>query len=185
MKRLAGCLVVSLVASAAVWVGCRDDLGDETLPLLVIDDAAVLGVGSADGGMPDAGSGSGTGIDAPGVPDAGSDSGTVVDAPGVPDAGSGEGGPPDAGSDAGLGGDAYGGGGGTDDGGTTTTDGGGRPDARRGPEIDPVDRTSFYACAGGPGSAGVEVGLPIGLALAIAVRRRRRWRQAGSPDRAP
>jgi hypothetical protein len=125
MRRLAGCLVVSLLASAAAWVGCRDDLGDETLPLLA---------------------GSGT--------------------------------------DAGVGGDAYGGGG-SDDGGGATDDGGGRPDARRGPQIDPIDRTSFYACAGGPASAGVEVGLPIALALAIAVRRRRRWRQAGAPDRAP
>jgi len=183
MRRLAGCLVVSLLASAAAWSGCRDDLGDEALPLLVgggtaaldaivvLDDAVVLadGSGSGEGGIPDA--------------------------PGGIDAGSGEGGIPDApsGIDAGTGGDAYGGGtidgavdGATDDSGDATDDGGGgRPDARRGPEIDPIDRTSFYACAGGPGSAGLEVGLPIGLALAIAVRRRRRWRQAGSPDRAP
>jgi hypothetical protein len=198
MRRLAGCLVVSLLASAAAWVGCRDDLGDEALLLLpgsgtdagmggdaygggsgvpdavvAIDDAAVPGDGSGEGGIPDADSGSGMGSDAA-----------------IPDAGSGEGGP---GSDAGMGGDADGGGAGSDDGGGSgsddgggaTDDGGGRPDARRGPAIDPIDRTSFYACAGGPASAGVEVGLPIALALAIAVRRRRRWRQAGSPDRTP
>jgi hypothetical protein len=199
MRRLAGCLVVSLLASAAAWSGCRDDLGDEALPLLVgggtaaldaivvLDDAVVLtdGSGSGEGGIPDA----------PGEIDAGSGEGGIPDAPGGIDAGSGEGGIPDApsGIDAGTGGDAYGGGtidgavdGATDDSGDATDDGGGgRPDARRGPEIDPIDRTSFYACAGGPGSAGLEVGLPIGLALAIAVRRRRRWRQAGSPDRAP
>jgi hypothetical protein len=77
-----------------------------------------------------------------------------------------------------------GGGGGTDDGDGGVTDGAGRPGARRGPEIDPIDRTSFYACAGGPASAGAEVGLPIALALAIAVRRRRRWCATGSLDRA-
>ncbi len=204
MRRLAGCLVVSLLASAAAWVGCRDDLGDETLLLLAgsatdaggsgvpdavvaIDDAAVLVDGFVEGGVPDAGSGEGGVPDAT-VPDAGSGEGGVPDAAvpdaAVPDAGSGEGGPPDAAIDAGVGGDAYGGGG-SGDGGGTTDDGGGRPDARRGPEIDPAGRTSFYACAGGPASAGIEVGLPIALALAIAVRRRRRWRQAGSPDRAP
>jgi len=215
MRRLAGCLVVSLLASAAAWGGCRDDLGDEALPLLVgggtaaldaivvLDDAVVLadGSGSGEGGIPDApgeidaGSGEGGIPDAPGGIDAGSGEGGIPDAPGGIDAGSGEGGIPDApsGIDAGTGGDAYGGGtidgavdGATGDSGDATDDGGGgRPDARRGPEIDPIDRTSFYACAGGPGSAGLEVGLPIGLALAIAVRRRRRWRQAGSPDRAP
>jgi hypothetical protein len=219
MRRLAGCLVVSLLASAAAWVGCRDDLGDETLLLLAgsatdaggsgvpdavvaIDDAAVLVDGFVEGGVPDAGSGEGGvpdatvpdagsgegGVPDAAVPDAGSGEGGVPDAAvpdaAVPDAGSGEGGPPDAAIDAGVGGDAYGGGG-SGDGGGTTDDGGGRPDARRGPEIDPAGRTSFYACAGGPASAGIEVGLPIALALAIAVRRRRRWRQAGSPDRAP
>jgi len=172
MRRLAGCLVVTLLASAAAWVGCRDDLGDETLPLagigvldaiVVLDDAAV-------------------------IPDAGSGGEVSIDAAVILDAGSGEPGP---GSDA-LGGDAYGGGGidgggGTDDGGGGVPDDGGvgRPDARRGLGLDPNDRTSFYACAGGPASAGAEVGLPIALALAIAVRRRRRWSQAGAPDRAP
>jgi hypothetical protein len=215
MRRLAGCLVVSLLASAAAWVGCRDDLGDEALPLLagsdvpdaivILDDATVIADGSGEGGIPDAGSGGEVSIDAAVIIDAGSggevsiDAAVIVDAGSggevsidaavIVDAGSGEPGP---GSDTGLGGDAYGGGstdagGGTDDGGGGTPDdgGGGRPDARRGLGLDPTDRTSFYACAGGPASAGLEVGLPIGLALAIAVRRRRRWRQAGAPDRAP
>jgi hypothetical protein len=199
MRRLAGCLVVSLLASAAAWVGCRDDLGDETLPLLAGSgtDAGVGGDAYGGGsGVPDAivvvddvGIGEGSGSDAA-VQDAGIGEGSGSDAA-VQDAGIGEGSGSDAGSasDAGVGGDAYGGGGsndgGSDDGGGDTDAGGGRPDARRGPEIDPTDRTSFYACAGGPASAGIEVGLPIALALAIAVRRRRRWRQAGSPDRAP
>lgn len=223
MRRLAGCLVVSLLASAAAWVGCRDDLGDEALPLLVgagtdagvggdaygggtvgpdaivtADDARVLADGSGEGGPPDADAGSGIGSDGPGAPDADSGSGGGSDAGGMSDGGGtdsgaldagggGEGGMPDGGSDGGSGsgdgGSGSDGGGGNDGGGMTASDAAGRPDARRGPELDPVDRTSFYACTGGPASAGLEVGVPIALALAIAVRRRRRWRAAGSPDR--
>ena len=210
MKRLAGCLVVCLLASAAAWVGCRDDLGEELLPLAVgsATDAAGLGGdaygggsafdalpvtdGSGEGGVPDAGEGgvpdappdAGSGVpDAPpdagsGVPDAGSG---VPDAP--PDAGSGEGGVPDARPDAsGDGAPPDGGDGdGDGDGGDGVADAAGRPDARRGPTLDTIDRTSFYACAGGPASAGLEVGLPIALALGIAVRRRRRWQRTRPP----
>ena len=183
MRRLAGCLVVSVIASAAAWVGCRDDLGDEDLSLV-----AGSGTVGLDAIVVSDDVGSGAGSDAAVVPDTGGDGPMGSDAP-IADAGSGEGGP---GSDGGVGGDAYGGGtdartdGGTDGGGGIDDDGGGgRPDARRGAEIDSLDRTSFYACAGGPASAGLEVGLPIGLALAIAGRRRRRWRPAGTPDRAP
>src|SRR5215468_10233409 len=104
MRRLAGCLVVSLLASAAAWVGCRDDLGDEDLLLagsgtaapdaiVVIDDAVVLADGSG-GAVPDAGSGS-AGPDAIVVID---DAVVLADGSGgaVPDAGIGEG----SGSDA-------------------------------------------------------------------------------------
>ena len=206
MRRLTGCLVVSLLASAAAWAGCRDDLGDETLsPLAGSGLPDAIDDGSREGGIPDAGSGGEVSLDAAVIVDAGSGGEVSLDAAVIVDAGSGESGPgsdatvildagsgePGPGSDA-LGGDAYGGGGtdaggGTDDGGGGAPDDGGigRPDARRGLGLDPTDRTSFYACAGGPASAGAEVGLPIALALAIAVRRRRRWRQAGAPDRAP
>lgn len=181
MKPLAGCLVVCLFASAAAWVGCRDDLDDLSQPL--------VGSGT-DGGFGGDAYGGGTGT--------GSDGGVVVvvnDATGGSD-GSGEGGVPDAGtgsgsdagsgmgSDAGLGSGSDGGSGeggigdggiATDDAGNPIVDGGGTGDALRAGELPSLDRTSFYACAGGPAPAGVELGLPIGLALVFAVRRRRRW----------
>ena len=173
MRRLAGCLVVSLLASSAAWVGCRADLDlAERSQALAVNDAA----GSDAGIVLDAiavldtiivtdGSGSG-------IPDAGttpgSDSGTTM----VPDAGT------TTGSDGG------GEGSGSDDAGTTTgSDDGGSGDGGSSggnplqPGGEPLDRTSFYACAGGPASAGLEVGLPIGLALVLAVRRRRRFRR--------
>src|SRR5215468_9727185 len=98
MRRLAGCLVVSLLASAAAWVGCRDDLGDETLPLLA---------------------GSGTDVGTP-VPDVTVviDARSVIDVP-VLDVGIGEGSGSDAASGSDAGGDAYGGGGSDGGGGST------------------------------------------------------------------
>jgi hypothetical protein len=170
MRRLAGCLVVSLLASSAAWVGCHADLDEkiqelaagsndggvvlDTLPVL---DTVVVTDGSGSGGVPDAGT------------TTGSDGGTTM----VPDAGT------TTGSDGG------GEGGGSDDGGTTMGSddggtGGGDGGSGGGNPLQPggnaLDRTSFYACAGGPASAGLEVGLPIGLALVLAVRRRRRFR---------
>jgi hypothetical protein len=58
-------------------------------------------------------------------------------------------------------------------------DASGPGDALRASNEDALDRTSFYACAGGPASTSLDVGVPIGLALAFAVRRRRRWRRTG------
>lgn len=152
MRRLAGCLVVSLLASSAAWVGCHADL-DEKIQELA----------------------------------AGSDGGVVLDTLPVLDTvvvtdGSGSGGVPDAGTTTGS--DGGGEGGGSDDGGTTMGSddggtGGGDGGSGGGNPLQPggnaLDRTSFYACAGGPASAGLEVGLPIGLALVLAVRRRRRF----------
>jgi len=74
--------------------------------------------------------------------------------------------------------DAHPDGSGAPDDGDGTDDPAGRGDARRGHENDAVDRTSFYACAGGGASSGFEVGVPIGLALLFAMHRRRRWRRA-------
>jgi hypothetical protein len=190
MRRVAGCLVVALLASAAAWGGCRGDLmdasqlaiagsgtdggfgGDAYGGGLPGSDAGVIVADTGEGGLPDAavadtGSGSGEG----GVPDA-----AVVDT----GSGSGEGGVPDAavadtGSGSGSGDGAVDDAGALDDGGSAA-----RGDARRGPDVPALDRTSFYACAGGPASAGLEVGLPIAVALAFAVRRRRRWPGTGA-----
>src|SRR3984885_6345549 len=121
MRRLAGCLVVSLLASAAAWVGCRDDLGDKTLPFLIgsgtdsgvggdaygggtvgldaivaVDDAGIGEGSGSDAVVPDAGIGEGSGSDAA-VPDAGVGEGSGSDAA-IPDAGVGEG----SGSDAAI-----------------------------------------------------------------------------------
>jgi hypothetical protein len=155
------------LASSAAWVGCHADLGERSQQLAV-DDAM--------------------GGDAYGGTTPGSDAGMVLDTIAVIDTimvtdGSGEGGVPDAGSgvpDAGSGvPDAGSEGGGSDDGGTTTgsDDGGSGGGNPLQPGGNALDRTSFYACAGGPASAGLEVGLPIGLALVLAVRRRRRFRR--------
>jgi len=161
MRRVAGCLVVSLLASAAAWVGCRTDLGEESHELIGSD---------AMGG--DAYGGTTPGSDAGIVPD----TIAVLDTIPVTD-GSGEGGVPDGGS--GSGSNDGGSGSGSDDGGTggSGDDGGGTGNPLHPGEGDSLDRTSFYACAGGPASAGLEVGLPIGLALVLAVRRRRRFRR--------
>lgn len=162
MRRLAGCLVVSLLASSAAWLGCHADLDERAQELAAGSDGGIVldTIVALDTIIVADGSGSG-------VPDAGttpgSDGGTTM----VPDAGT------TPGSDGG------GEGGGSDDAGTTTGSddggtGGGNPLQ---PGGGPLDRTSFYACAGGPASAGLEVGLPIGLALVLAVRRRRRFRR--------
>jgi hypothetical protein len=159
MRRVAGCLVVSLLASAAAWVGCRTDLDEQSQGLIASD---------AMGG------------DAYGGGTAGSDAGISLDTIAVLDTimvtdGSGEGGMTD-----GSGSDDGGTGGGSDDGGGGAGgDGGGTGNPLRPGEGDGLDRTSFYACAGGPASAGLEVGLPIGVALVLAVRRRRRFRRPG------
>jgi uncharacterized protein (TIGR03382 family) len=187
--------VVSLVASAAAWVGCRDDFDIETQAAVGSDDA---GSGTLDtlGSDIDAGSGSDAGgepggSDAGGEPggsDAGADAGSGMDA-GI-DGGSGA----DAGIDGGSGADAgIDGGGGIDagavvDAGTESDagviggpgDAAGAPDGSPGSGVGALDRTSFYACAGGGcGSAtGTEVWLPIVVAVGLAIRRRRGRRPA-------
>jgi hypothetical protein len=200
MTRLAGCLVVSFAACAAAWVGCRgpgDDpeyaigSGTDVVDAIVIDDGSgsggepapdVIVVDAGSGGEPapdvivvDAGSGgeptpdvivvdAGSGgeptpdaIDAPPPPDAKIDAAPPIDA--MIDAAPTD--PPiDAMIDAAAPEDAL-----------------ARGDALRAGEAGPLDRTSFYACAGGPAPAGwFEVGLPIAAALTLALRRRRRWR---------
>jgi hypothetical protein len=135
MKRVASCLVVSLLACTAAWVGCHVEVGQQEQQAVGSGtDAAVLDsiVIIPDGSGSDAGSGSGS------------------------DAGTG-GGTDDAGSDG------------------SSDDAGGSGTPLHPGEGGSLDRTSFYACAGGPASAGLEVGLPIGLALIFAVRRRRRF----------
>src|SRR5262249_53992239 len=136
MRRLAGCLVVSLLASTAAWVGCHDGLGQrEQLAVGSADGAVVVDVMVA---VPDAGSGSGSA-----VPDAG----VALDMMVITDgSGSGEGGMPDA--MTGSGGDDAGTGGG-DDAGTGDDAGGGGNPLHPGEGGD-LNRTSFYACAGGP-----------------------------------
>jgi len=62
MRRLAGCLVVSLLASAAAWGGCRDDLGDETLPFLIGSDGSDAAVPDAGVGEGDVGVGEGAAV---------------------------------------------------------------------------------------------------------------------------
>jgi hypothetical protein len=172
MRRLAGCLVVSLLASSAAWVGCHADFDERIQQLagsndggIVLDTIAVLDTiivtdGSGEGGVPDAGTTTGSDGGTTPIPDGGTTTGSD---------GGGEG----SGSDDGgtmTGSDDGGTGGGSADGGS----GGGNPLQPGGGAL---DRTSFYACAGGPASAGLEVGLPIGLALVLAVRRRRRFRR--------
>lgn len=163
MRRLAGCLVVSLLASSAAWIGCHADLDEKLQELaagsdggVVLDTLPVLdtvvvtdGSGSA---IPDAGTTPGS--DAAGEGGGSGDGGTTT--------GSDDGGTTTGSDDGGTGGSGDGG------------SGGGNPLQ---PGGNALDRTSFYACAGGPASAGLEVGLPIGLALVLAVRRRRRFRR--------
>ncbi len=164
MTRVAGCLVVTLFAGAAVWAGCRDDLeliasddelGSDTIDARVELDARVVrdarGSGSdarLDADIVDApvDSGGGSGSDA--RIDAGIDApiDAAIDAA-MADAGS-IGGPGDA---------------------------GGGPDSSHGPDVGVLDRTSFYACAGGGcGTAtGMELWLPVAFAVGFAIRRRR------------
>src|SRR3954467_12120878 len=52
MRRLAGCLVVSVLACAAAWVGCRDDFDDPS-PAFAVGSAIDSAVGGdAYGGGP-------------------------------------------------------------------------------------------------------------------------------------
>ena len=191
MKRLAGCVAVSLFASAAGWAGCHGDFGLAHQPATgtgtgMIDafttlDTAGEGTGTGtDAGIDADGSGTGTGTDA-GIDAAGSGTGTDA---GIDAAGSG------TGTDAGI--DAAGSGTGTDAGidapenapGTdastdaagTGTDGsgGGTGGGLHGSDSGDDDVTSFYACRGRCGSAGADTGLPIALAVMVALRRRRR-----------
>lgn len=193
MKRLAGCLVV-LFAIAAAWLGCRVDLdlmdqqigigtgtgtGTDTVDAPV--DVAGEGSGSVDAAVdaPVDGSGSGSDIDA------------AVDAP-VDSPGSGS---VDAAVDAAV--DAPVDGSGTADAATDDAavdaaidaptgsseapgDAGGAPDARRS-DGNALDRTSFYACAGGGcgSTSGAEVWLPLVVALGFGLRRPRARRRAG------
>ena len=142
--------LVVLSAIAAAWIGCRDDFGVEDHEL---------------GLAPGTGTGTGTGtdgidaaIDAPdpgsGSVDAGVDA--AIDAPvdspvDAPD------GSMQGPGDAAVGGDARG-----------TND------------LGPLDRTSFYACAGGGcrSSTGAEVWLPLAIALGFALRRPRARRRS-------
>jgi hypothetical protein len=189
MRRLVGCLVVGLLASTAAWVGCRDDFEDLSPAyaigsgtdsgmggdaygggapgsdaMVIVVDASVALDSPVEGPPPDAGSGSGI--------DAGSGSGIDAGSGSGIDAGSGSG--IDAGVDAAIDAGSDPGSGGSDD--DAGGNAGNPPGTHRGPEDDGGNRTSFYACTGGPASAGLEVGAPIALALAIAVRRRRRHR---------
>jgi hypothetical protein len=188
MKRVVGCLVVSLLASASVWVGCRDELGTELQP-------EIIGSGTDSGVGGDAYGGTGSGTDAAGegsgTDAAGEGSGTDAMGSGSSADAAGEGSGTDAmgsGSSADAAGEGSGGSGdamGSGDAGDADPSGGGDASGTGNPlrpgNADSLDRTSFYACDGGRASTGLEVGLPIGLALALAVRRRRRW--PGSADR--
>jgi hypothetical protein len=175
MRRVAGCLVVALLASAAAWVGCRDqdaelegqvigsgtDAGGGLDVIVVLDDAIVIG--SDGGGEPGPGSDAGTtgsGSDA-GTTGSGSDAGTT---------GSGsDAGTTGGGDDAGAPDDGNAGG---------TTDAGTGTGGRRGVGDEPIDRTSFYACAGGGSGSAIGAGLGLPLAVAFATARRRRRRRA-------
>ena len=167
MRRVAGCLVV-LSAIAAAWIGCRDDYGtwDHELGLAPgtgtgtgTDTIDAPGSGSVDAAIDapiDGSDGSGSDIDAA-VIDA-----PVIDAPVIDAPGSGT---ADAAVDAGNGGSMQGPG----DGGS----GGGSDPAG-------LDRTSFYACAGGGcgSTTGAEVWLPLVIAIGFAIRRPRGRRRA-------
>jgi hypothetical protein len=178
MKRVAGCLVLASLVAMAVWA-CGDEQDERDDRAAEAAERASMAVGS----------GSGTGSDAR-VDDIGMAIDDVMmgsDLTGEPGGGSDADAPPCTGSgcDAmpctGSGCDAQPDGSGApgdgDGTGEGTDDAAGRGDARRGREIDPADRTSFYACAGGGASTGMEIGVPIGLALLFAVHRRRRWRR--------
>jgi hypothetical protein len=194
MRRVAGCLVV-MSAIAAAWIGCRDDYGIDDYDLGLDpgigtgsdgSDAAVDAPIDGSGGSgsdaavdaPIDGSGSGidAAIDAPGVPiDAAIDApGPPIDAPGPPIDAPGPpidapGPPIDAAIDDAGGGSMQGPG------------DGGRGDAGGSNDLQPLDRTSFYACAeGGCGSTtGAEVWLPLAIAIGFALRRPRARRRTG------
>jgi hypothetical protein len=158
MKRVAGCLVVVL-AIAAAWLGCRVDLA-------LIDEGIGAGTGTGtdtvDAVVDVGGEGSGSAdaaVDAPidGSDGSGSDIDAAVDAA------------VDAPIDAPTGSSEVPG------------DATGAPDARRGGEGNALDRTSFYACAGGGcgSTTGAEVWLPLVIALGFAIRRPRARRRTG------
>jgi hypothetical protein len=128
------------------------------------------GVGSGSDAGPGSGSDGGVGSGSDAGPGSGSGS----------DAGPGSGSGSDAGPGSGSGSDA-GPGSGSDDAGVDTDGGIGAPptdaagglDALRGVEVNELDQTSFYACAGGGSTAGIGLALPIVAGLAIRRRRRR------------
>ena len=155
--------MVCVFASVAVWLGCRDDLG--------VESQWAIGSGGVDAAPVDApidafGSAIDAAIDAGSAIDARIDAGSAIDAgpidAGPIDAGPIDARPIDAAIDAGgIGGPAQ--------------DASG-PDGGRGTEVGALDRTSFYACAGGGcGSAtGTGAWLPIAVAVGLTLRRRRR-----------
>jgi hypothetical protein len=185
MKRVAGCLVV-LFAIAAAWLGCRVDfdLVDQEIGIGtgtgtdMVDapvDIAGEGSGSVDAAVdaPVDGSGSGSDIDAAvdapvDSPGSGSVDAAVDAAIDAPDNGSGM---VDAAIDAAI--DAPIGSS------EAPGDATGAPDARRN-DGNALDRTSFYACAGGGcgSTTGAEVWLPLVVALGFGFRRPRARRRA-------
>jgi MYXO-CTERM domain-containing protein len=151
MKRVAGCLVV-LFAIAAAWLGCRVDLD-------LMDREIGTGTG--------AGTGTGTDtVDAP-VDVTGEGSGSADAAVDAPADSPGSGSDIDAAVDAPIGSSEAPG------------DAAGAPDARRN-EGNSLDRTSFYACAGGGcgSTTGADVWLPLVVALGFGFRRTRARRRA-------
>jgi MYXO-CTERM domain-containing protein len=157
MKRLAACTIVAAAALASGWLGCRDVTGSSAQELIALDSMiasdAPIGSGSdgavivSDGAVaPGSDGGSTPGSDGGSTP--GSDAATGSGSDAAP-----------AGDDAGV---------------MSGDDGGG--DAAQGAPAAALDRTSFYACAGGGCRTSGETtsGMVLVAGVVIGVLRRRR-----------